>query len=70
VVASSHALTQALSSFMDQILTMAMRYDATWFYTVIEFEQFLSHLSDCINHSKVFSLYLKAPGRMEDSFIS
>jgi hypothetical protein len=35
VVASSHALTQALSSFMDQILTTAMRYDATWFYIVI-----------------------------------
>ncbi len=52
VVASSHALTQALSSFMDQILTM--RYDATWFYMVIEFEQSLSHLSHCIKHSKVF----------------
>jgi hypothetical protein len=54
VVASSHALTQALSSFMDQILTMAMRYDATWFYMVIEFEQSLSHLSHYIKHSKVF----------------
>jgi hypothetical protein len=48
VVASSHALTQALNSFTDQILTMAMRYDATWFYMVIEFEQSLSHLSHCI----------------------